>query len=269
MLFTSNRRFSRKNPLLFSCMLWSRRGDGDRENLSQLFQDYYSAVTSHFTHSGDRELAGRRAAKGLCRKTHTCSEHFLFLTQENHGVEDKRCVELATSGTTKCNFNFGVRFLYREYHVSVWLWGLIKKKSFYILLIWFRLLSCPLLCSPLLCSYHTGTNQVQVLITDENDCVPEFLQSIYSVDGVPETVTTATSLLQGKTPLTSYLKSICLVLKQVKLNARKESFLQENNRCIFVKWSKLQYRPWAFVFAKQKEINRSFRCVIMILMYWP
>uniref|UniRef100_H3CSG8 Uncharacterized protein n=1 Tax=Tetraodon nigroviridis TaxID=99883 RepID=H3CSG8_TETNG len=39
--------------------------------------------------------------------------------------------------------------------------------------------------------------QVQVLITDENDCVPEFLQSIYSVDGVPETVTTATSLLQG------------------------------------------------------------------------
>lgn len=41
--------------------------------------------------------------------------------------------------------------------------------------------------------------QVQVLITDENDCVPEFLQSIYSVDGIPETVTTATSLLQGKT----------------------------------------------------------------------
>ncbi|XP_061826093.1 neural-cadherin-like isoform X1 [Nerophis lumbriciformis] len=38
--------------------------------------------------------------------------------------------------------------------------------------------------------------EVQVLITDENDCVPEFLQSIYSVDGVPETVTTATSLLQ-------------------------------------------------------------------------
>ena len=38
-----------------------------------------------------------------------------------------------------------------------------------------------------------------MLITDENDCVPEFLQSIYSVDGVPETVTTATSLLQGKT----------------------------------------------------------------------
>ncbi|KAM9816185.1 neural-cadherin-like isoform 2-T2 [Syngnathus typhle] len=38
--------------------------------------------------------------------------------------------------------------------------------------------------------------EVQVLITDENDCVPEFLQSIYSVDGVQETVTTATSLLQ-------------------------------------------------------------------------
>ncbi|KAF7224845.1 neural-cadherin [Nothobranchius furzeri] len=38
--------------------------------------------------------------------------------------------------------------------------------------------------------------EVQVLITDENDCVPEFLQSIYTVDGVPETVTTATSLLQ-------------------------------------------------------------------------
>lgn len=44
-----------------------------------------------------------------------------------------------------------------------------------------------------------GPSQVQVLITDENDCVPEFLQSIYSVDGVAETVTTATSLLQGET----------------------------------------------------------------------
>ncbi|XP_072554765.1 neural-cadherin-like isoform X1 [Paramormyrops kingsleyae] len=38
--------------------------------------------------------------------------------------------------------------------------------------------------------------EVQVLILDENDCVPEFLQSIYSKDSVPETVTTATSLLQ-------------------------------------------------------------------------
>lgn len=41
-------------------------------------------------------------------------------------------------------------------------------------------------------------SQVRVVITDENDCVPEFLQSIYSKDGVPETVTTATSLLQGE-----------------------------------------------------------------------
>uniref|UniRef100_A0A1A7XDW5 Uncharacterized protein n=2 Tax=Nothobranchiidae TaxID=405002 RepID=A0A1A7XDW5_9TELE len=38
--------------------------------------------------------------------------------------------------------------------------------------------------------------EVRVVIVDENDCVPEFLQSIYSKDGVPETVTTATSLLQ-------------------------------------------------------------------------
>ncbi|XP_036390924.1 neural-cadherin-like [Megalops cyprinoides] len=38
--------------------------------------------------------------------------------------------------------------------------------------------------------------EVRVVITDENDCVPEFMQSIYSKDGVPETVTTATSLLQ-------------------------------------------------------------------------
>uniref|UniRef100_A0A665V8C9 Uncharacterized protein n=1 Tax=Echeneis naucrates TaxID=173247 RepID=A0A665V8C9_ECHNA len=44
-------------------------------------------------------------------------------------------------------------------------------------------------------SLSTAT-EVQVLITDENDCVPEFLQSIYSVDSIPETVTTATSLLQ-------------------------------------------------------------------------
>lgn len=82
-------------------------GGGDRKNLSQLFQDYYSAVTSHFTHSSDGELAGRRAAEGLCgeegekgrkktKKTPSCSEHLLFLTQENPGVGDKRCVEAAT-----------------------------------------------------------------------------------------------------------------------------------------------------------------------------
>lgn len=60
----------------------------------------------------------------------------------------------------------------------------------------------------------TNANQVQVLITDENDCVPEFLQSIYTVDGVPETVTTATSLLQGKTPLTPYFKPICFIVRR-------------------------------------------------------
>ncbi|XP_062318494.1 neural-cadherin-like [Osmerus eperlanus] len=42
----------------------------------------------------------------------------------------------------------------------------------------------------------SSVTEIQVVITDENDCVPEFLQSIYSVDGVLETVTTATSLLQ-------------------------------------------------------------------------
>ncbi|KAF7647714.1 hypothetical protein LDENG_00168030 [Lucifuga dentata] len=47
--------------------------------------------------------------------------------------------------------------------------------------------------------------EVRVVIVDENDCVPEFLQSIYSKDGVPETVTTATSLLQGETPAKSLL----------------------------------------------------------------
>ncbi|XP_064414859.1 neural-cadherin [Latimeria chalumnae] len=38
--------------------------------------------------------------------------------------------------------------------------------------------------------------EVLVVIIDVNDCVPEFMQSIYSKDNVPETVTTATSLLQ-------------------------------------------------------------------------
>ncbi|XP_068167737.1 neural-cadherin [Antennarius striatus] len=38
--------------------------------------------------------------------------------------------------------------------------------------------------------------EVCVVIVDENDCIPEFLQSIYSEDSVPETVTSATSLLQ-------------------------------------------------------------------------
>lgn len=39
--------------------------------------------------------------------------------------------------------------------------------------------------------------QVVVHITDENDCTPEFLQSIYTRDSVPETVAPGTSLLQG------------------------------------------------------------------------
>lgn len=67
------------------------------ENLSQLFQDYYSAVTLHFTHSGDRELVGQGAGglRAFVEKTHMLRT-FLFLTQENHEVEDKGCVELAT-----------------------------------------------------------------------------------------------------------------------------------------------------------------------------
>lgn len=144
---------------------------GRRENLSLLFQDYYSAVTSHFTHSGDRELAGRRAAQGLCGEQGRKRKKklFLFLNQENPGVGDKRCVEAATC-KRQFNFDFsGFRLLPTQWTCSV---------------TWSPLSSC---------------DQVQVLITDENDCVPEFLQSIYSVDGVPETVTTATSLLQGET----------------------------------------------------------------------
>lgn len=46
---------------------------------------------------------------------------------------------------------------------------------------------------------------MRVIITDENDCVPEFLQSIYSKESVPETVTTATSLLQGECTYTHTL----------------------------------------------------------------
>ncbi|MEQ2219568.1 hypothetical protein XENOCAPTIV_020087, partial [Xenoophorus captivus] len=65
---------------------------------------------------------------------------------------------------------------------------------------------------------------VQVLITDENDCVPEFLQSIYSVDGVPETVTTATSLLQGETLWTSDFASICFFHKWRRGTIQKTPF---------------------------------------------
>lgn len=45
--------------------------------------------------------------------------------------------------------------------------------------------------------------QVVVHITDENDCTPEFMHSIYSRDNVPETTPPGTSLLQGE--------SMCLV----------------------------------------------------------
>ncbi|KFQ09898.1 Neural-cadherin, partial [Leptosomus discolor] len=42
----------------------------------------------------------------------------------------------------------------------------------------------------------SSTAEVLVVITDVNDCAPEFHQSIYSKAGVPETVTTTTALLQ-------------------------------------------------------------------------
>jgi len=44
--------------------------------------------------------------------------------------------------------------------------------------------------------------QVVVHITDENDCTPEFLHSIYTRDNIPESVTPGTSLLQGNTHTT-------------------------------------------------------------------
>ncbi|KAM4614092.1 neural-cadherin-like [Discoglossus pictus] len=40
------------------------------------------------------------------------------------------------------------------------------------------------------------TTEVLVFITDVNDCIPEFQQTIYSKDNVPETTAVATSLLQ-------------------------------------------------------------------------
>ncbi|XP_043922109.1 neural-cadherin-like [Protopterus annectens] len=38
--------------------------------------------------------------------------------------------------------------------------------------------------------------EVMIQITDENDCTPEFLQSIYTRDNIPETIPISTSLLQ-------------------------------------------------------------------------
>ncbi|XP_037129929.1 neural-cadherin [Syngnathus acus] len=42
----------------------------------------------------------------------------------------------------------------------------------------------------------SGVSEVVVYITDENDCTPEFLHSIYTRDNVPENVAPGTSLLQ-------------------------------------------------------------------------
>ncbi|KAM5138136.1 neural-cadherin-like [Mantella aurantiaca] len=42
----------------------------------------------------------------------------------------------------------------------------------------------------------TSTAEVAVVITDVNDCAPEFQQTIYSKEGVPETVPPASTLLQ-------------------------------------------------------------------------
>ncbi|XP_029306921.1 neural-cadherin [Cottoperca gobio] len=42
----------------------------------------------------------------------------------------------------------------------------------------------------------SGVAEVVVHITDENDCTPEFLHSIYTRDNIPESITPGTSLLQ-------------------------------------------------------------------------
>nr|XP_057909277.1 neural-cadherin isoform X1 [Doryrhamphus excisus] len=42
----------------------------------------------------------------------------------------------------------------------------------------------------------SGVTEVVVYITDENDCTPEFLHSIYTRDNIPENVAPGTSLLQ-------------------------------------------------------------------------
>lgn len=119
-----------------------------------------------------------------------------------------------------------------------------------------------LLLPPLLLYHHGGTNQVQVLITDENDCVPEFLQSIYSVDGVPETVTTATSLLQGETLLTPYFTSICLFLKSRKKT--QTHFFQQKQQTYSVRKLALHFRRchyWSLL-THNASIFPSWRKVI-------
>lgn len=60
-----------------------------------------------------------------------------------------------------------------------------------------------------LCIFHFFSfvaTQVIVHITDENDCSPEFLQSIYSRENILESVPVGTSLLQGRYSIS------CLVL---------------------------------------------------------
>lgn len=51
--------------------------------------------------------------------------------------------------------------------------------------------------------------QVIIHITDENDCSPEFQQSIYSQDNVLESVPVGTSLLQGKNYCLPIWERIC------------------------------------------------------------
>lgn len=52
----------------------------------------HTAVTGSLQGGGRlRAFVGKEGEGG--KKTASCSEHFLFLTQENPGVGDKRCVE--------------------------------------------------------------------------------------------------------------------------------------------------------------------------------
>lgn len=183
------------------------------QNLNKWFKDFCCTIITSDTeflpqtYTGEGEIA---LCSAVCcreggRKTRkTCPSYFRTITQLSLHTLHTAVTESVQGGerlrafVQKHTFSWNVLFLTRGKDV----WDNIKKMRRYNrgqihVTEWtmsgFDIDICPHVC------LFPPPSQVQVLITDENDCVPEFLQSIYSVDGVPETVTTATSLLQGET----------------------------------------------------------------------
>lgn len=98
--------------------------------------------------------------------------------------------------------------------------------------------------------------QVVVHITDENDCTPEFMHSIYSRDNVPETTPPGTSLLQGEWVHVSQYQFMNLF---IHLNISSSTVRHKRP---------MQRKNYWKVFMVSLSVCSLFRCICLSLSLW-